>query len=479
METIGATNQTMPEAVGELVANSFDARVDEEKLTIIVDVRKGILSVVDNGRGMTDTILEKAVCIAENMSLHIERGEGAKGHFGMGFKTSCSTLGGYYEIFTRPIGEDIELHVAFDIGEYSKRPSGADAWDVVIEKKPVDGTGPLADADHGTAFVISKLKDRNVTVSAILKYLGTAFQGHIKSGDAIYIVDANGKYPAKCESYSYIEGTQIEIDTSCGPNDMYQITGWLALSDQTHNDGLYGFNIYRNNQLIERWDKSWFRAHLMTSRVIGEVNLDFLDATFYKQGLQQSEVWKIVSAHMVEYLKPLVKASNSVSKKHNISKPSELKKIVSNLRQDYNEEPIHSVASEHDTDISEEKPEQKKTGINDAFSNVAKEKSLIISGGGEIVISYVEKTLGGNVKAPFDYIFEPAEDENEASELQVIVFQDHPLWKMKVDKEAIKILATSDSIYRMLVEKLEKDTFEATKIRNDWVMVRMGSAEEV
>ena len=105
METIGATNQKPAEAIGELVANSFDARIDTEKLSIVVDMRDGKIVVLDNGKGMTSEVLERAVCIAEDMSRYIERSEGAKGHFGMGFKTSCSTLGRYYEIFTRPVGE--------------------------------------------------------------------------------------------------------------------------------------------------------------------------------------------------------------------------------------------------------------------------------------------------------------------------------------------------------------------------------------
>ena len=89
METIGATNQSPQEAIGELVANCFDARYNDEKLDISIDLRDNRIIVVDNGKGMTSEVLEKAVCIAEDMSQHIERGEGAKGHFGMGFKTTC------------------------------------------------------------------------------------------------------------------------------------------------------------------------------------------------------------------------------------------------------------------------------------------------------------------------------------------------------------------------------------------------------
>lgn len=174
METIGATNQKPAEAIGELVANSFDARIGDKKIEIYVDLRNEKIVVIDNGKGMTDSVLEKAVCIAEDMSQHIERGLGAKGHFGMGFKTSCSTLGGYYEIFTRPIDNNKEFHVAFDITDYSRRPSGADAWDVTIEDSEIDSKGPLGDREHGTAFVISQLKDKNIIVSAVLNYLGEA-----------------------------------------------------------------------------------------------------------------------------------------------------------------------------------------------------------------------------------------------------------------------------------------------------------------
>ena len=182
MQTIGATNQSTAEAIGELVANCFDARNCDELLDITIDMRtvqsgksaKQQIAVIDNGKGMTSSVLERAVCIAEDMSQYVERGANAKGHFGMGFKTSCSTLGKYYEIFTRPVEEDVEYHVAFDIAEYSNRPSGADAWDVIIEDGSKDANGPLGSLDHGSAFVIKRLNDKNIHESAVVKYLRAA-----------------------------------------------------------------------------------------------------------------------------------------------------------------------------------------------------------------------------------------------------------------------------------------------------------------
>ena len=102
---------------------------------------------------------------------------------------------------------------------------------------------------------------------------------------------------------------------------------------------------------------------------------------------------------------------------------------------------------------------------------------------GIIDITYLEKDGRSDNKAPFDYIFDEADAEEEEedvhSELQVIMFKNHPLWSKKVDDEVKKILATSDAIYRMLVEKLDFETSEALKIRNEWIGRRtFGESEQ-
>lgn len=472
METIGATNQKPAEAIGELVANCFDARHQTEKLSITIDMRNEKIIVIDNGKGMTFEVLEKAVCIAEDMSQHIERGEGAKGHFGMGFKTSCATLGGFYEIFTRPIEGNVEYHTSFDIGDYGKRPSGADAWDVVIEDTTPSSVGPLGNIAHGTAFVIKELKDKRITVSAVLEYMGEAFKGHIERGDKITIIDGLGSYDAVPKKYDFIDGTKIDIDETFGPDDKYHITGWVALDSQTHNNGLYGFNIYRHDQLVEKYDKSWFRAHLMTSRIIGEVNMDFLDATFYKQGIQQSEDWQYVSVHMKNFLSGIVAASNNLSKKGNVNNPSVSKKIIADLHKFYKVETTEDEPSDNPAEPANSiKKGRSQASINSNIKNIVTEDALILDEEGEIVITYLEKEVGGNINLPFDYIFSENDDDDKA-ELQVIVFKDHPLWGKKTDDEVIRILATSDSIYRVLVEKLYFDTSKALKIRNEWLTKR-------
>lgn len=473
METIGATNQSPQEAIGELVANCFDARYKSEILDISIDLRNNRIIVMDNGKGMTSEILEKAVCIAEDMSKHIERGEGSKGHFGMGFKTSCSTLGNFYEIYTRPQSEDMEYHVAFDIEDYSKRPSGSDAWDVVIEDRKPTPTSPLKNSSHGTAFVISELKIKDFPVSAVLEYIGDAFKGHIERGDKITVIDENGRHQAMPKTFDFLPGTKVLIDETFGPNNSkkYHVTGWVAIDKQTHNNGFYGFNIYRKGQLVLTHDKSWFRAHLMTSRIIGEVNMDFLDATFYKQGIQHSEDWEYVSAYMREYLKGVVAASYDLSRKGNINKPAEKKAIISRLNNDYTiDDDDETISGDKEGELGlDVKP---VTSINNTVKNIVTEKSLLLEEEGEIHITFVEKEEDGHDVGPYDYIFDPMQ---EPQELQVIVFKNHPLWRKKIDNEVRMIVATSDSIYRALVEQLNYDSRRALAIRNEWVSQRVES----
>ena len=91
---------------------------------------------------------------------------------------------------------------------------------------------------------------------------------------------------------------------------------------------------------------------------------------------------------------------------------------------------------------------------------------MVLEDGSEIQITFVEKEEDGHDVGPYDYIFEMW---REPQELQVIVYKDHPLWRKKIDGEVRRIIATSDAIYRMLVEQFNEDCRKALKIRNEWV----------
>lgn len=122
MDWIAATNLSVSEAIGELIANSLDAKIGGNPVHILVDLsKKDQISVVDDGKGMPSEILAQAIRLAVDMSEFRDRGRDAKGHFGMGFKTACSTLGGEFTIYTRPLGEHTELMLPFDLDEFVER----------------------------------------------------------------------------------------------------------------------------------------------------------------------------------------------------------------------------------------------------------------------------------------------------------------------------------------------------------------------
>lgn len=475
VQTIGATNQSFQDAIGELVANCFDARVDENKMHVTIDLQNGKVCVTDDGKGMTGEILEHAVCIGEDMSRYIDRRDDAKGYFGMGFKTSCATLGDYYEIFTRPIDNDIEYHVAFDIADYAQRQAGADAWDIVIEDGPHNISGPLGTAAHGTSFVVSNLHDKMYD-GAIKNYIGATFKGHLVTGDAITIVLQDGT-PIRCEPADpeFIPGTKCLVDVAIPDLGDAHVTGWMALSKQVNNDGSYGFNIYRRGQLVARWDKSWFKPHLMTSRIIGEVNMDFLESTFYKQGLQENEAWTLVKHTMENYIKPLVSASRNLSRNHNSTKPAAVKEEALKLKKVYqpsSDNPPIVDDSIEPTEVAETGQQvtdkSPRTKTKETISPVVKEESLTLEEG-EIRIALQKKDMSAD-SAPFDYVFDE-HDDGQPSDLTVVLYAGHKLWgNFTADIEKVaRVLATSDAIYRMLVEKLDYDPRNAQNLRNEWI----------
>ena len=103
---------------------------------------------------------------------------------------------------------------------------------------------------------------------------------------------------------------------------------------------------------------------------------------------------------------------------------------------------------------------------------------LKLKDGREIKIVCLEKESSTSPFPPFDYIFnDEVEDEEKPLELQVIVQTNHPLWEKRHNMDVVKVLATSDAIYRVLVEKLEYDASEATRVRNEWVWMRTSGEE--
>lgn len=202
--------------------------------------------------------------------------------------------------------------------------------------------------------------------------------------------------------------------------------------------------------------------------------MDFLDATFYKQGLQQTELWTIASERMKEFLKPIVKASRAISRKGNINNHGEKRKIVATLMDECGvADNSNNIEQETEEIASEENiAPQKQKSINDTVKTIVHENELELRNGTIIPIMLAERTANARVDAPFDYLYEDALEDNPT--LTVVVYTDHPLFLQgKDNQKTINILATADAIYRVLVEHFDYDPGEAFNVKNRWIAKRI------
>lgn len=467
LQKIGATNLTLADAIAEIVANSFDATPDGAPAMIDVRIGADEISVVDSGTGMTEDVLAEAIRLGVDMSSVVRKKSSAKGHFGLGMKTACASIGKWWAVHTRPAGGTVEYRVVFDLEDWEKRPNSPEAWSITIDDVEPRADSPLGGRDSGTAVIVRRLRQKNPLPGPVLAKLGEAFKAHLEQGDSIRVND-DQSIP---KQYKFVPGSKIPIDIRFGPNAALHITGWVALDTQTHNDGNYGFNIYRHNQLVQTWNKDWFAAHLMTSRVIGEVHMDFIEATFFKMGLQQSEEWRLATAEMKEFMKPVTRASQGLSKQKNIHNPIISREIIQEMRRGVGAEQWVSPAPLGTEElcggaVMEDPPlpaERELPKLRVSF------EALVLEDGTRIPITVAEKAMTSTA-TPFDLIFD---DFREVPELQAVVNTNHELWNQSKDRSQLRMLAVGDAILRYLMQTAGMSGNQAAEARNEWILTAM------
>lgn len=470
MEDIGSTSFTVAEAIVELVANSMDAKVDETDVEIDIFIDSSEIRVIDDASGMERDVLAQAVRLGVKMEQEGES-DGRKGMFGLGMKTACASLGQKWSVTTRPLEGDKEYFVEFDLEEWSDQAGDADfEWSIDIEEREPDEDGVLGRRDHGTAIVVRKLRDYNPLAGPVLDKLGRAYKGHIESGDVIKV---NGD-EARPPEYDFIEGSKVEIDETCGDED-YRIYGWVALDKQTHNDDYFGLNLYREDQLIEAWNKDWFAVHLMTSRIIGEIHLDFVPPNFYKRGFErQSDEWKAASEKMEEVLKPVVKASRKASRGKD---PEKFRDAARGLQKAMGGGSEFAGDSDDGNDggdgggpSGDQDDDSANGGEEEAEDEdqVQVEDRTIVVDGKTIQLSY-EMSKIPDEQLPWDYIYDDSTDE-----LQAVLNTGSRLLEESSDHEILGTLALADSVASFLNDEMGYEPSDARQIRNRWLVRTMG-----
>jgi Histidine kinase-, DNA gyrase B-, and HSP90-like ATPase len=459
LEDIGKGAYTTPEALAELAANSFDAEIQGLPMTIQIEVTPEEILFLDNGRGMSKEILKAAMKLAVKMdSIRASTGP-RKGMFGLGMKTACASLGLVYNVTTKDLESGEISQVNIDLISWRKN-SGKEnfRWTQEVISLESGDVPELDSIKSGTLIRITSLKDNSPSIGAIADRLAHVYKPALMSGSSIIL---NGS-PIPVLDFQVVEGTKMSLDhvLELSNGSRIELRGWAGLDSQTHNDGLYGINIYRAEQLISAWNKEWFRAHLMTSRVVGELYFKDLGTNFLKNKLEYgTEEWKVISAYMKEWLKPIVSGSQELNRGRNDALKQQ--RVVQGLQVAMG---VANSLGDDNSDLSSNVNDVENSSSNRGSSGIEWRERTLRFGNEEITLASQFAHLGNDDPLPWDYIFAP-----DVQELQTVINMDSPLYDSLKDGEFYATLAMADTVVDYLVQSKGYPYEKVKKLRDKWL----------
>jgi len=460
-EKIGMVSFKLSEAIVELIANSVDARVENERVEIDVNITSDKVVILDNAKGMDNDTLAEAVRLGVSMDKITGFKGKRKGTFGLGLKTACASIGEIWEVYTRPIGGNEEFVVQMDLNTWTSRTGikTSDAFDFTMKARDKK-RGPLEDREHGTAIVITKLRDKDPMKGAVWEQIGKAYAPHINQGDVFRVNNKAAQIP----QYDLLLDRKWEVDQKIG--EYGTVTGWVGVSKNTRNDGSYGFNLYRENQLMSSWNKDFFKKHLMVSRIRGELNLDFVPPNFHKKGFEtQSPEWKLTKQIMWRFvLDSVAKMSKSVSKnKGDQTRFAKAEQAMDKAMGLQSKKTIDvGDVTGNDKDETNAKPET----LNEIAANQIRINDKIIT------LAHDVRSLHGEVKMPWSYTTEKGKEGE--THLCVHVNENSLIYKKTKDMQLLMSMALADCVTEHLMGMFMMDVKQAKQIRNEWLEETMG-----
>jgi len=470
MDDIGAGNLAVHEAIGEIVANSFDARVElDQQLVVNISADNKSVAILDNARGINRDGIERALKLSEKRGA---REAHEKGMYGWGLKASSSTIGYVIEITTRPLGEDYELYFKLPIRDLK---SGKSSWtDLSAVERPKKKEGLLGTSEHGTAIVISDLRHRGFNPGDLDRHLRFTYAPHLKNGDQILL---NGTQLEAWEPV-VIDQMRHSVDKTFGKNSEYHIHGWLGVG-KTQSAGEYGLNIYRKNQLVEAWNKEAFTSkHQMTSRVVGEIHADFVPTNFNKKGFdKESSEWKELMRLLRAEIAPFLTASRTLGRDKTKDMQLKIREAAADLskqlerlegwtvtkRGDWVQDPSGFAEPEEGNPKEEDAGNDPVTDSEPLIKTDLFPYSFQIEGVGLIEISLRVESLGDKDEH-WSLVPSPRK-------ILAVLNSDSPLMKKFSGPalEVIQAFATAEAIQEVLITDYGFDRVESRRIRNEYI----------
>ncbi len=320
---LGKINLTPAEAIAEIVANSFDEKIDGKKINIeiVIPKNRDSIIVIDDGKGMDKDKLRSALTIGKS-----EKVVGQKGMYGIGLKTASSVLGKNLYIETATVDSSYVLQTEWDFQQFGESKQ----WKIPYKTIKREESDYFKEGKKsGTVIKISSLRKKAFYDEPIKEFLSLAYRHHLLDGDQIIFYG-----PLKPLQFNLIPDTYRDIEIKISSDKV--IRGWGGLLVEGNkqlnfiNDRGFGVNIYRNKQLIAAYYKRFLpRNHMDFGRVIGELHIDFIEVNYHKKGINyQIEDWSKIE----ELVKSKIKKFASASKESYTS--SEKGKKVGKIKPD-------------------------------------------------------------------------------------------------------------------------------------------------
>lgn len=282
---ISQTGYSIQEAISELIDNSIDARCQNEKVIIKINISQEQIKVEDTGIGMNKKQAQNSIRLGYSSK------KGKLGEFGLGLKTATSFLGEETIINTKQKESNEEYKIIYneqewlESGEWFKYPF------YTIENKT---------QKHGTTVEVNKLK-LEITKELIRKIqeeLGRRFAPFILNEEAkIYFNGEECQVPVP----NIIPDTRKEINLKI---DECEVKGWWAYQLVGYNKSYYGFNTFRRGRLVTVFDKIGISPNENIKQIVGELEINGVPITHDKKSwVMASEEYKKVEKLLREYFK--------------------------------------------------------------------------------------------------------------------------------------------------------------------------------
>lgn len=464
---MGFAGYSIPQAIAELVDNSIDAMLEDQKLKIAIHIEKDSITIADNASGMDENRIAKAMVLAYSEK------KGKLGEFGLGMKVSCLSLGDQFSVTTKPFNVKKEFTVFYDTKDWNSNPTN---WQIPLNEIET-GNG-----DHYTVVKITKLKKFYPNLANYIRTdLQRRFAPFISNQSVEILVNKKKCTPEEVELIDD-KRTDFEIPLTSGNI----VKGWYGLLKRGSQKGLYGFSTFRRGRMITAYDKIGIGEHPSIARIVGEIHMDHVPVTTTKREFEtESPEYRKVEEALKHEFREIVKLARQKAGEEKVTQDivEEIETWKENIAEAINSEEFHTYTSKFeglkvrrdDSSKDVEKVDvEKRDEKKDASTNQEEEPKAEKERNPTETHKkkrHVVRIKGKNVT--FEHQFAHlGEDENwkkwtyQAGKIvEIFTNTDFPAFHATKDRVFYAVIHIAESISELLVREAEEDPSNIDEIK--------------